>query len=265
MPCRIWYNGGISPYEKEGESMKKTALILSLILVFSSFAAADIYVKTKTHNDAFSAMGQNRPATDTISEQWIGDDQFATISDKSASIIDLKKNTYVMINHKSKTYIEGSLPFDLTKFLPAQAMAMAGMMKMTVTVTPTGAKKTIGQWACDEYDVTTSIMGMTIKTKVYAAKNVPFDLNAYREKFAATLMKGTSVGIDDAAVKEMMKVDGFQIASETTSEMMGAKMHQTTEVLEIAKKAAPAGIYSVPAGYTKQATLSMQDMQDLQR
>ena len=43
--------------------------------------------------------------------------------------------------------------------------------------------------------------------------------------------------------------------------MMGAKIHTTTEVVEMVQKPAPAGTYEPPAGYTKRATLSMQDLQ----
>jgi len=44
-------------------------------------------------------------------------------------------------------------------------------------------------------------------------------------------------------------------------EMMGQKMHTSTEVMEISKKNAPAGTYSVPAGFTKQDKLSTKQMQ----
>jgi hypothetical protein len=39
------------------------------------------------------------------------------------------------------------------------------------------------------------------------------------------------------------------------------KMRTTTETVEIVEKAAPAGAFEPPAGYTKKATLSIQDLQ----
>jgi hypothetical protein len=63
--------------------------------------------------------------------------------------------------------------------------------------------------------------------------------------------------LDDASVKEFSKIKGYQIATETTGEIMGAKMHSTTEVVEISKKNAPAGIYAPPTGYTKTTSVSM--------
>lgn len=241
--------------------MKRIIVVSLMILALASFAAADIYVKSKVHSDPISIMGQSQPAQDSFSEQWIGESQFAMIAEKNSSVLDLNKNVLYIINHKAKTYIEAPLPFDFSSILPSQmASMMSSMMKMTVTVAPTGQKKTIGEWKCDEYDVTMNMMMMPMKMKVYATTEVPFDLKGYMEKVYGTSLK-TQFRMDDASVKEMMKIKGFWIASETKMEMMGAKIHTTSEVVEISKKTPPAGVYSVPAGYTKQAKLSMQDMQ----
>lgn len=241
--------------------MKRIIVVSLMILALASFAAADIYVKSKVHSDPISIMGQSQPAQDSFSEQWIGESQFAMIAEKNSSVLDLNKNVLYIINHKAKTYIEAPLPFDFSSILPSQmASMMSSMMKMTVTVAPTGQKKTIGEWKCDEYDVTMNMMMMPMKMKVYATTEVPFDLKGYIEKVYGTSLK-TQFRMDDASVKEMMKIKGFWIASETKMEMMGAKIHTTSEVVEISKKTPPAGVYSVPAGYTKQAKLSMQDMQ----
>ena len=241
--------------------MKKIIAMSLLVLAFASFAAADIYVKSKMHSDPMSVMGQSQPAQDSFSEQWIGEGRFAMVSEKNSSILDLNKNVLFIVNHKAKTYIEAPLPFDFSSLLPAQmASMMSSMMKMTVTVAPTGQKKTVGTWNCDEYDVTMNMMMMPMKMKVYATTDVPFDLKGYMEKVYGTYLKA-QFRLDDTSAKEMMKVKGFWIASETNIEMMGARIHTTNEVVEISKKTPPAGVYSVPAGYTKQAKLSMQDMQ----
>jgi hypothetical protein len=232
---------------KKGGFMKKIIAVSLMVLAFASFAAADIYVKSKMHSDPMSVMGQSQPAQDSFSEQWIGDSLFAMLSEKNSSVLDLTKNILYIINHKAKTYIEAPLPFDFSSILPAQMATI-------------GQKKTVGTWKCDEYDVTMNMMMMPMKMKVYATTDVPFDLKGYMEKVYGTSLKA-QFRMDDASVKEMMKIQGFWIASETNMEMMGAKIRTTTEVVEISKKTPPAGVYSVPAGYTKQAKLSMQDMQ----
>src|SRR5512136_189648 len=157
--------------------MKKTLTVLSLLLVLAAAASADIYVKSKTHTDAFAMMGQNRPAKDEITEQWFNDNQFVAITPEMTIAVDLKKNILDIINDKQKTYIESSLPFDFASILdPQMAQMMGQMMKMTVTVAPTGQTKTIGQWKCDGYDVTINTMMMPVKISVWATTDVPFDL-----------------------------------------------------------------------------------------
>jgi hypothetical protein len=240
--------------------MKKIICVLSLFLVLASFAAADVYVKAKQHTDAFSVMGQNQPAKDEIIEQWIGDDQFAYISPEISSILDLKKNIAYLIMPSEKTYVETPLPLDLTKILPPEmAQMMAGMMKMTVSVTPNGQTKTIGQWKCSGYDVAMQMMMMPMKISVWASTDVPIDMEKYA-KMQSNILK-VQLRLDDAAVKEMMKIKGYWIATETTAEMMGAKMRITLDVVEITKKTPDPSVYSVPAGFTKKASLTMQDFQ----
>jgi hypothetical protein len=239
--------------------MKKLLASISMVLVLAVFASADIYVKSKMHTDPVSMMGQTQPAKDSISEQWIGDDKFANVSEEQSTIIDLKKNVMYLISHKEKTYVEAPLPLDITKLLPPEMAQMAAMMKMTITVTPTGQTKTIGQWKCSEYDVSMTMMMMPVKMKVYASTDVPFDVDSYMQKMYSNVLKA-QLRLDDASLQEMLKIKGFWIASETSVEMMGAKSRSTTEVVEISKKAPTTDVYAVPAGYKKTEKLSMKGM-----
>jgi len=138
---------------------------------------------------------------------------------------------------------------------------MMGMMKATVTVTPNGQTKQVGQWKCVGYDAAINMMMMPMHITIWATKDVPFDPKKLMEKGYGQLLRAQSAYLDEASIKEFMKIEGFQVASETTMEMMGNKMHTTQEVVEIVKKTPPAGVYTVPAGYTKNDKLSPQDMQ----
>jgi len=241
--------------------VKKLCILFSLVLVLAAFAGADIYVKSKTHTDAFAVMGQSQPAKDETAEQWFGDDQFAAITPGLSIVVDMKKNMLYWINHGNKTYLESPLPFDFAKIVdPQMAQMMSQMMKMTVTVTPNSQTKTIGQWKCSGYDVAINMMMMPMKMSVWASTDVPFDLDKFMKLYANVIK--AQLRLDDAAIQEMMKVKGYWIATETNAEIMGAKMHNTTEVIEISKKSPDASVYSVPAGYAKKDKLTMQDMQN---
>jgi hypothetical protein len=241
---------------KEEKVMKKVFVVLGLVLVVSLSLSADVNIKMKNHTDAMSIMGQTTPAQDSVSDQWIAADKFAIVSADQSFIVDTAKNMVYFVYPKTKTYVETPMPLDIAKILPPQAAAMAGMMTMTATVVPTTEKKKIGQWNCTGYDVTVSIMGMPMKERVWATMETGFDVAAFNAKFLGPMLKGT-MRFDDASVKEMQKIQGFQVATEMNGEMMGAKVHSTMDVLEISKKSPPANPYVVPAGYTKQATIEL--------
>lgn len=239
--------------------MKKILTFVAILAVAALSLSADIYVKSKSHTDAMSIMGQNTPAKDDVSEQWISDSALAMSGKDQGFIVDLKKNMMYIINHATKTYVEATLPLDYAKLLPPQMAAMAGMMIMTATVTPGNETKKIGNWNCSLYNMNMTVMGMAMPLKVWASTDVPFDTTKYIELFA-NLMKG-QMRLDDASVKEFQKIKGFQIATEMNADIMGAKMHTSSEVLEIAVKEAPKGIYDAPKGYTKNDKLSMDELQ----
>lgn len=239
--------------------MKKLLTVFSLILALAALASADIYIKSKTHTDAFSMMGQSQPAKDETAEQWIGDDRFALRTADFSMIIDGKKSLMDWVNHKDKTYVETTLPLDLTKLLPPEMASMGQMMKMTVTVTPNGQTKTVGQWKCTGYDVSMQMMMMPMKMTVWATTDVPFDPDKFMKMYSNLLKM--QMMLDDASFQALTKIKGYWIATETAMDMMGAKVNSTTEVIEISQKSADPSVYSVPAGYAKQDKLSLKDMQ----
>ena len=63
------------------------------------------------------------------------------------------------------------------------------------------------------------------------------------------------------SLKEFAKIKGIQVATEISGEVMGTQVRMTTEVVEISQKDAPRGIYEIPLGFTKKATLSLEDFQ----
>jgi len=244
--------------------MKQILAVFSFILLTATFAAADGYVKTQSHTDPISVMGQNQPATDIVTEQWIGNGKVATVSPESTTILDIPNQMIYMINHQNRTYVASPLPPDFTKILPPEVAGIMQGMQMTLAVTPTGQKKTIGSRTCDEYDIDMTVAPMTVKLKMYATTEVPFDYKDYMENIFGALIQTQMIGIDDASIGELGKINGFVIAQEMTGDIMGASIRQYSEAVEITEKPAPAGIYSVPDGYTRKETLSLEELQNRQ-
>jgi len=238
--------------------MKKILFAMVVILTISFFLQADVYIKSNVHTDAFTMMGQSQPAKDEPMEQWIGTNRLVNISKDKIMILDMGKNMMYIVNPTDKSYVETSLPLDMSKLLPKEMAPMMGMMKMTVKITPNGKTQKINKWNCNGYDVDMTMSMMQMKMKVWATSEVPFDWKSYTKMYSNVAKMQF---MDDASIAEYNKISGFQIASEMTMNMMGSDMKVNTQVTEITKKDPPAGIYAVPAGFTKKESLSMDDMQ----
>jgi len=239
----------------------KKCLALALLLALAVPAAAqDVLVRVKTHSDALSVAGQTQPARDDATEQWYAAGKTAQNGQDAGFIVDLDKSVAYMVNHRDKSYVAAPLPMDITKILPPEVQQMAPMLQMTAAVAATTEAKTIGKWPCTGYDVTLTVMGMPMTMRVWASTEVPAALVDFAAKVMPAFLQG-QMRLTDDSVKEFAKIRGFQIATELTADIMGARMRTTTEAVEILEKAAPAGTFEPPAGYTKKATLSMQDLQ----
>lgn len=242
--------------------MKKLILIATLVVISFTFLHADVYIKSKVHTDAIEIMGQKQPAKDEITEQWIGNNTFAQKMAAQSTVVDLDKNLMYIIFHASKSYVEAQLPLDLSKLLPPEMAPMLQMIKVTIKVAPSGETKKIGNWNCQGYHVNMNVTMMEMKMKIWATTDVPFDWKKFQDKMYPAVMKATmaQMNLDEAAINEFKKIKGFQVASEINMAVMGTNVGVTSQVLEISKKPAPAGIYAPPPGYSKKDKLSMTDM-----
>ncbi|MFC2160945.1 hypothetical protein ACFLRW_00290 [Acidobacteriota bacterium] len=238
--------------------MKKFLFLFVLMALTTGFITADVYIKQKIHTDAINIMGQNQPAVDDFNEIWFSDNKMAMLSPGTSIIVDMAKKVVIMVNLEGKSYVEMEIPVDFSKYIPEEMAQMAQMMLNTsVTVQPTGETATINDWKCEAYDVDMDMVMFQMKMKVWASKDVPFD---WKDLMNVNLeVIKVSLRLNDQSVQEMAKIDGFQIKSETTMNMMGTDINSYQEVIEISQKPAPSDIYSVPEGFTKQDKFSSAD------
>jgi len=220
-----------------------------LLLASVSIASADVLIKQQVKTPAFMMM----PAKTELSEMWLGDGVMATHSKENSFILNAKAKTMVMINHEDKSYIETTLPPDMSKLMPAEAaQAMSAMMQnMKVTVERAGAKRKVAGIDTVSYNVTMNMMGMPMVSTYWVAESgLPFDWKQYQElnsNLAQVSMKG-----GEAITKEMAKMQGFPLATEV--KVMG--MNVVTETTEIQTDAKPkADTYKAPEDYVKKDRL----------
>jgi hypothetical protein len=222
--------------------MKKLILFLLVVMVSFAFLNADVYIKQQT-----KTMVQGKE-TLAYTETWMAKNKTATKTDKSISILNLDLKKMYIITPATKTYIELDLPLDMTKLIPAQQMQMMKPMldKMTVSVTPNGQKKKILNCDCNGYILTMN-MGMEMKMTFWASTNVPFDWKSYYSMYQ-DMMKSSFAMYGEKYFKEFLKIQGYPLGMDMN--MMGTSVSMTTVEIK-PNVTAPAGAFSVPAGYTK--------------
>lgn len=241
--------------------MRRWTFIALFATVLMPLMGSEIYIKQNSHTDPMTVMGQQQPAQDSTQETWIGDKKFAQHTPEMSFIFDMENERLYWVMHGDKSYVEMKPPYDLSQVLPEQmAQMMEPMMaSITVTVTPKGEKKTVGKWECEGYDMAMTIMGMSTNIEIWATTDVPFDWKKVNEDMVSVYRK-VQMRLNQSAVDEMQKIQGYWMATETTANMMGMEIRSTTEVVEMAKKDAPASVFTVPEGYTKKDALSMEAM-----
>ncbi len=234
--------------------MFRRTLFAFLVLALPLAAGADTLYTMKSHTDAIKMGGQSQPAKDTTVKIWAAGDRLRRDDGEQTMIFRLDKNRLYMVDHEDKTFSEVTLPIDLRKMMPKGSEAMADQiaagMKVTVQVAPSDETKKVGQWNAKRYDVTVqSAMGMKIATTMWVSKEI--------EGFAGfNKMAGAMASLQPGSgewVKQLEKIDGFPVLTESQVDALGAKFGTREELVSVETKAAPAGNYDPPAGYKVQA------------
>ncbi|MBP6909862.1 MAG: hypothetical protein KBC18_05465 [Candidatus Saccharicenans sp.] len=241
--------------------MKKTALFFLAVLLLVSTLTADIYIKTRINVDPINAMGQSLPAKETFSEQWISNDLTVISGQGLSYLFDLKKNKIYLISQATKSYLEITPPLDFASLLPPELGPMAeAWQQMTMTVTPKNETKVINNIPCQGYRLEMTVMMYPVEMTIWASDRLPYDLGDYLLRVQPEIIK-MELRASAQTTAEIQKIKGLWIAYEMKAQMMGTEIKSRAEVVEISKKPAPPGVYSIPAGYQKKDRLSREDIQ----
>ena len=234
--------------------MFRSALLALSVLILPSAAGADTLYTLKSHTDAFQVGGQSQPAKDSTVKVWVAGDRMRRDDGEQSMIFRMDQNRLYLVDHEDKTYSEIALPIDLRKMMPkgSEAMAdqIAAAMQVTVQVTPRDEVKKVNQWNAKRYDVSVqSAMGMKIATTMWVTKEI--EGFGHFNKLAGTVA-ALQPGSNEW-VKQLEKVDGFPVLTESQVDALGAKFGTREELVSVETKTAPAGSFDPPAGYKAQS------------
>ncbi len=237
--------------------MKRTIIFFVLMLTLAYFSySADTYIKQVIQHKAYMLDGQEHEAKEEIIETWIDKNKLALNGQGRSLIVLLDKKVIYSIDHVKKTYVEMRVPVDIHLYFPESLEQLMG--QVAVSVTPTDEIQKFGKRECRLYEVNIDSLTVSMKMKVWATFDVPFDGKSYLEKMYPELAKVTYL-LTDLAVAELLKIEGFHFRTELTLNFMGAEMESIHEIVEMTRKSAPDDIYSLPRDYTKKDRLSLKD------
>ncbi|HSM13534.1 MAG TPA: DUF4412 domain-containing protein [Thermoanaerobaculia bacterium] len=219
---------------------------LALLLAAALPAGADTVLKIANHVDEMTMMGQTTPAQDTTYEYWFGDDAIRYDMDTTSIVIRVDEKLAYFINHEEKQYSEMKLPIDFDQMVgPEMAQMMQQMMSGSTKVTPLGNEGSYGGHACDFYQVDLTMGMMQSAMKLCLADDLPVDYAKFKELMVAQ----SEMAPSQEWMKELSKLEGFPVRSETQTTVMGKTFGSWQELEGVEKKDAPAGHYGPPAGY----------------
>jgi hypothetical protein len=241
-------------------------VLIAAICMLPGIACADIMLKQKHHTDSYQIMGNKMPAKDTIETIWMTKNGFKSDGPDHSMIFKIDKNTVYIIEKKDRTYMEQSL--NIGKAMEdtlnqngvsaedkkAMNAMMKNMMQFKLSIKETNETKKINNWNCRKYDMKLdTAMGPSLST-IWATQDIKIDQTLF-SKFKALSMSITSqAGMKDSfekAQKEYAKIKGISVLTTTSTNIMGAQMKSSVELLEYKDGKAPAGILDIPAGYRK--------------
>ncbi|RJP93726.1 MAG: DUF4412 domain-containing protein [Desulfobacteraceae bacterium] len=257
-----------SQNQQKGENKMKrwislVILSMAVVLTLASTSSADIYMKQKVHTDAVQMMGMTQPANDLIAEIWVTEKGFRSDDPANSTIMLGKEQKMIILDHAAKTYAEHPLNMnemmaEMSKDKSPEEKAMMNqmmqkMMQMDASVQETADKKTINHWKCRKYILTINSAMGPITSEIWATEDLKVNKKVYEQ--LATRMLASMPGLQssmESMKKEMEKIKGVQVMTISTFTMMNQPHKSTTELLEFKEGTAPAGIFTIPAGYKKQ-------------
>ncbi|MCK4835198.1 MAG: hypothetical protein KAT17_01095 [Candidatus Aminicenantes bacterium] len=238
--------------------MKKIAVYVLCLFVFTVFIAADIYIEEKTHTDSYYYGGVVHPENDYIVEIWFRDHQMAYMTAGRIVIVDQSKRLISIINRRDKTYVETSIPLDMKNILPQETLAMLQPRQVSGNVEETKEKKKISNWNCAGYDINVD-RPYALEIKNWSTVDVPFNWEQLNEMFSPIRRLGN---YSDSYIDQLKKIKGFVVHTDVKIFLQGTTFGSKSQVIEISRKDPPSGVYVIPDGFQKKNQLTIQDLRN---
>jgi hypothetical protein len=238
--------------------MNKRGLLIIALLIFSIFLRPDVYIQEKTHTDSYYYGGEVQPASDTTIEIWFNEKQMVYSTPGRTVIVDRENNQMTIINRRSKTYVQTSLPLEMKNIVSAEILGMLQARKVSGEVKKTAETKKIESWNCTGYGVEVN-QPYALEIKHWATTDVPFNWSLLNSMYSPIRQLGN---YSNVYIDNLLQIGGFVVLSDTTVFLQGTSFKSETRVVGIFQKQPSPDTYSVPDGFKRNEQLSVQDLRN---
>ncbi|UCF06507.1 MAG: hypothetical protein JSV33_05625 [bacterium] len=242
--------------------MKALVMLIFILCIAVSILFADTCVRHQVHTDGYYYGGRVNPPVDREYEVWFGTGKIAYMHERRSVLFDLDKSIMTFVNLEDSTYVVSPIPFEWTKLLVPQDTARVLMYQTVGEISKTDGKKKVLDRKCMGYTMCTWIPyegGRVYETDatVWVTSDVPFNLELYEMSIGHRLQLQN---YKSTFIDEMNKIKGYPLLSEESRFVKGFSVKSFDRVVEILEKDPPAGVYAIPAGFTKKAQLGIGDL-----
>jgi hypothetical protein len=240
---------------------RTTALLtclLALLILAPTALQADTYMRAHMTNAEYVAMGDTIPASEMVTELWMGDQWARMEMDTAAVLIDLANDKMFILDHNQQEYVKlsigsmneifESMGLDTADQQAAAAIAMMQNMMagMSMTVTPTEESREVQGYNCTKYEVALDLKTTQVNSEVWATQDLKVDMPTY---FKLTHSMIAMFPFFQEAMTEWQKIKGVPVLTVTDMQMQGTSTKTTTELLEVKQADPPPGTYKLPEDY----------------
>jgi beta-lactamase regulating signal transducer with metallopeptidase domain len=219
------------------------------------------YVKEVTNAKDYFLFFEKGEKVANVNELWFGDRRAVSIERDQTVIVDLIESTVTFINHRNKSWLKTRHPIDMESLLGDEFQWRHPWPQTTGVVEEVDGTLEILGKECREYQVDSwKVAGnkqVDFNTiRVWASTDMPFDVNLFHELIDN---KRKFANRDAEYRAQLAKLQGIQMALRLEVGPFWASRILHSEVVEITSRRPPAGLWSVPEGYTRKEQFTKDD------
>ncbi len=237
--------------------MKKSLALLLLVLSAVPAAIGEVLVTRRLHVNSFYHEGVQRPERTDMMELWIAPRRLACLVGPARIIVDVNRDLVILVNTSSRTYAQAALSAVVTASMTPDDREATPSHDTTAKVRATKEARDVLGRNCLGYDVELH-SNLDHKARAWVSADVPFDIAAYNalvRKLHAFLGR-----FDRASIEALLGLPGYVLSQENVADLKGEIIRVNRDVVAMAEKTPPPGLFSVPEGYARRPGLTHADV-----